>query len=431
VDGDPFQVPGSLEWQGDGSRYVFRPTSGYGSGPYRIRVSLTQGITDLAGNPLLNAPWSTYFYTEYKPGVTTPGSLVEDFSTKTYLDGVNTTGDWDGTYRGELRSGAMTTRIVTIDPKGDGVNSRETLTDYPLVRPDQAPGCNAWVNGCRSMQSYTVSELGTGPGTITQMAWGPNSNALFLASHSNIQITMGYVADPNGDGNLKAELVPVFKNNFLDGKPAPHYSGSYDIPQRLNIDPPGLDTGYWPWPKNQRPFDYDGTRGIVIDFNMDPGTDCQTVRGWNWGVPGAGGAPGIRNLIATAKNAEADNFSVPAGGQMYIFDMRFTIRRRVTVAQSLWYNANVVSPIWGKPIVSPPQQSNAASYTLEMQAALNPYLPNTYTDWTQDITDFNTMRDGENQLIFFRYLRFRITLFADIDTDTLARIDQLTFPFQF
>ena len=53
-----------------------------------------------------------------------------------------------------------------------------------------------------------------------------------------------------------------------------------------------------------------------------------------------------------------DDFSIPPGtGQMYIFDMRFTIRRRVTVAQSRFYNANVASPIWSDPIISPPEQS--------------------------------------------------------------------------
>ena len=428
AQGFPFTVPGTLTPLKDGTSYVFRPTFGFGGGPFRIRVTLSQAITDLAGNPLLNAPLSIYFYTEYKEGVTTPGSLVERFDNDDNVDIANTTADWSIGTPGWLTSGPITTRVVVVDHKSDGINSRETLTNYPLVRVDADPGCNnvPWPNGCRMLQSYTITELGSTPGTITELGWGPNSNATFVSYHSNVQITYGHVADPNNDGNAKAEVVGTFKSNFDGGMPSPHYSGSYSIPQRLNINPPGLDNGFWPYPKNTRPFDYDGTRGVVVDFNMDPGTDCQTIRGWNWGVPGAANAPGIRNLIATAKDAEVDNFSVPSGGQMYVIDARFTIRRGTTIGQSKFYDTNVTGPFYSAPIVSPPEQPNSASYLLEFQGATNRWNFNTYSAWTEDIEDLNDPNNGGP-----RYIRFRFTLYSDLDTDTLAQIDQITFPFEF
>jgi hypothetical protein len=330
----------------------------------------------------------------------------------------------------------MTTRVVTIDYKGDAINSRETLTNYPLVRPDQTTNpqtgaviCQAWANGCRVQQSYTTVELGSTPGTITELAWSPDSNALFIATYNNIQITIGEVADPNEDGNPRAQITPVFKDNFDGGQfPTPNYSGRYDIPQRLNINPPGTEGGYWPYPRPQRLFDYQGDRGIVIDFNMDPGTDCQHVRGWNWGIPGSTNPlnPGKRNIVATSKNALVDNFTVGSAGQEYVLDMRFTIRRRTTVGQSLWYDTNVAAPVYEDPVISPPVQENGATFKLEIQGAGNPLFPDSYTEWVEDIKDLNDPRDGGP-----RFLRFRFTLYADIDTDTLTRIDQVTFPFQF
>ena len=414
--GNPVDVPGTFKPSKDGKDYIFTPSFHYGHGPYTISVTLSNQVTDLARNPLLN-PRTMYFKTEYEPNVNTIGFVVETFSSNQYEDILATTGEWNSAKKGELHGGAITTNIVTVAYAPDGVNSRNANLDVPLVARQTGAACFAWPNGVRSQHSYSANDLGLA-GSVTKIAWGPDSNALFAANYPNIAIRLGDTKTADGT------LGTTFDDNFRDGKPLAHYDGRYDVPQRANIDP---DNGnaFWPFPTLTTPFEYSNDYGIVIDFQVSPADNCQTTRGWFWGL--FAGGPGIRNVIATDRDATKDNYT--AGGQPWIADMQFTLRRGTTIGQSRFYNTAQPAPHYSTPIVTPSSQTGGAAVTLELQGADGMVDsrgrivadPATYTPWSTNID----VADAK------QFIRFKFTLYANLNSDTVPRINQIQFPFEF
>ncbi len=416
--GRPTDIPGTFKPSKDGRLYSFVPSFHYGRGPYRISVELTQGIKDLAGNPLAN-PKTLYFRTEYKPDVNTIGVMTESFDTNQFEDVANTTAEWNTVKEGELQGGAITTTTLIVSYTPDGINSRKTRVDYPLISKSGNSTCPAWPNGVHVQASYKQEDIG-GEGAISELAWGPDSNALFAAVHPNIQIRLGHTKDTAG------VLGTNFANNFKDGTPLPNYDGEYGIPQRADIDPSHPQGGYWPFPKLTTPFDYNGKNGLLVDWRVDGANDCQLLRVWFWGTPLAG--PGVRQILANTKDGAVDT---QVGGQPLVYDMKFTKRRRITKAQSKFYDTAQAQPNYGEPIISPVSQPGGASFTLEWQGAdgmPDPVFPgrvipdpSTYTPWSTSIDTASRKR----------FVRFRVTLFANLNSDTVPVIRQIQIPYEF
>jgi len=414
--GRPVDVPGTFKPSMNGTEYVFTPSFHYGTGPYTIAVIMTNMITDLARNPLLN-PRTVYFKTEFEPNVNTIGFVVESFSSSRYEDGSNTTAEWDSIKKGELHGGPITTNIVTVNYNPDGVNSRNANLDVPLVARQTGPGCFAWPKGVRSQHSYSADDIGM-EGSVTKIAWGPDSNAVFAANYPNIEIRLGNTKAADG------VLGPVFDDNFRDGLPLAHYSGRYDVPQRANIDP-DVTEAFWAFPTLTTPFDYSHVYGIVIDFQVTAADMCQTTRGWFWGL--FAGGPGFRNIIATDRDATMDDYT--GGGQPWIADMQFTLRRRVTQAQSKFYDTAQPAPHYSDPIVTPSSQLGGAAVTLEVQGAdgmldsrgRTVADPATVTTWSTNID----VADSK------RFIRFRFKMYANLNSDTVPRVNQVQFPYEF
>ena len=423
--GRPIDVPGTFKPSRDGTTYSFVPSFHYGTGPYRISVTLTQEVRDLAGNPLLN-PRTIYFTTEFNPDVDTVSTLSENFNNNTYEDRVNTNAEWNRQIEGALVGGAITTTTVTVHYVGDNIASRNVLVDYPLTSQDGNAVCPSWPDGNRTQLSYSADDIGAS-GAVTEVFWGPSSNALFAASHENMKIRLGHTSDTAG------VLTNKFEENFKDGMPNPHYDGPYYIPQDANVNAaPGINTtvsDHWAFPTLTTPFDYNGTNGFFLDFQMDSANDCQIMRAWFFGIPGSPQNPGNRNVVAKDKSAQTDNFT--GGGQPLVYDIALKLRRRLTNAQSKFYDSAQGQPNWADPIVSPPSQAGGASYTIEWQGAHgmpDPKFswrvipdPLTYTPWSGsvDIADNH------------RFVRFRILLIANLNSDTVPRFDKIQMPYSF
>jgi Big-like domain-containing protein len=416
--GSPIPVPGTLRHSKDGTRYFFEPSFHYGTGPFTIRVTVNQGITDLTGNKLKN-PVTLEFKTEYKANVNTIAFVDEDFSDNNYEDLDVTTARWnDIEDKGELLGGLITTTPVTVYYTGDGILTFRTRTPYPLVSELQQTNpttggiiCSGWAQGIRWQTSYSVADLGS-DGSITELAWGPDSNALFAATYPNIQIRIGHL------DNVTGVLGTVFADNFVDGVPVPQYDGQYGVPQRANIDPPGLDTGYWPYPRLSSPFDYNGETAIVVDMQVSPAGTCQTHRCW---FNGAAAGSFRRFAVATDRNADKDNFTIAGGGSpQVVYDARITKRRRKTMAQSLWYEARSDSPNYADPIVSPPFQG---ANGMPDPNDLTQMIPNPISE-----TPWNT---NINSVDLKRFVRFRLTLYANLNSDTVPRFTSIQLPYEY
>ncbi len=426
--GPPIPVPGTFRHSKDGKTYVFVPSFHYGTGPFTIRVSMNQGITDLTGNKL-KSPVTLEFLTEFEENVNTIDFLNELFSNNLMEDQSVTTAWWNNQQaKGELVGGPITTSTVTVKYNGDGVLTFRTRTPYPLVSSQQQTSptggivCSGWASGIRWQTSYTVKDLG-GEGAITSIAWGPDSNAMFAATYPNLQMRVGHL------DNAAGVLGLTFDDNFDDGVPLPQVDTQYSIPQRANINPPGLDTGYWPFPTLSTPFDYDGKRGIVMDLQVSPGGTCQTTRCW---FNGAVAGSVRRYVVATDREAEEDNFTTGGtNSPEVVYDAQITKRRRITLAQSRWYEARSHEPNYAEAIVSPPSQSGGASYILEWQGAdamLHPTDPNQFVPDPVTETSWNT---NTNTLDLKRFVRFRVTMIANLNSDTVPRITSVQLPYEF
>ena len=120
----------------------------------------------------------------------------------------------------------------------------------------------------------------------------------------------------------------------------------------------------------------------------------------------------------------------PSGYPM-IYDTQFTVRRRITRAQSKWYDTAQAQPNYGNPIILPPAQPGGASYELEWQGAdgmPNPVIPSriipdptTETPWSANLD----IADNK------RFVRFKVKLIANLNSETVPRFEKISIPFSF
>jgi len=282
--------------------------------------------------------------------------------------------------------------------------------------------CSAWAQGIRWQTSYSQEDLGS-EGSITEMAWGPEQNALFAATYPNIQLRLAHL------GNSSGVLTTTFDDNFPDGKPLPHFDGQYSVPQRANINPPGTDDGHWPYPQLTTPFDYNGINAVVFEVLCSPGNTCQTSRIW---FNGAVASNIRRHTLATSREAEKDDWTITGGQTPHVvYDMRITKRRRVTKAQSLWYESRSAAANYADPIVTPPTQSGGATYVLEFQGADGEADPFTPGQFRPDPLSETVWSTNVNTVDLKRFIRFRFTLNANLNSDTVPRVTSVIVPYEF
>jgi len=180
-----------------------------------------------------------------------------------------------------------------------------TRLNDPLVAsepPASSPlSCNARPLGSRVQLMYLPADLGIAA-AVTGISWGPDSNALFAASHPNIILELGH--------SSSNQLSQEFDQNFNVGVPQQVYSGEYDVPQALNINPPNFTDGFWPWPKFDSAFEYDGMNNLVFEQVVEPANNCQILRiAFDPGI----GLLSNRHAFSGDSRAATAQFVQPAG----------------------------------------------------------------------------------------------------------------------
>jgi hypothetical protein len=426
------QVPGYVKPdpnERSGRRFLFVPSVGFGSDivnlqGWDIQITLTSGITDLAGNALKRPVTFPVFRTRYAPGKPSCSLITETFANQTKMDAATVAagGEWNTIEKGALRGGVATTypnKDVQYVTQPGGTTIVRTRVAEPLVA-ETVPssgggGCTARPNGARAQMLYVPSDVGN-EAAIVAFGWGPSSNALFAATHPEIILNVGHTS--------LQTLGTDFTGNINIGTPQQVYKGKYDIPQAKNINPPLLDNGYWDWPALQTPFEWNGVNNLVFDAAVAGANNCQILRvGF---VPAGIAFPNRRAVSLNYKGATAD-FSTDT----VIYDIRFKKRRRTTRAISQWYELASDHPVFAAPIVSPVGQPGGVSVLLEVEGAdgkpdpFNPggFIadPTTGTGFTPNASDI----DGH------RFFRFRLSMFANLTTNQTARVTSVQFPYCF
>jgi len=427
------QVPGIIKAdpnQRCGHRFLFVPSLGFGSDEanqsgWDIEVTLTTEVADLAGNHLKRPKVFPIFRTRYVPGKPSSSILSESFDDQVNMDPVTVTqgAEWNTLELGFLLGGFPSTFLpvdVQYTQASTGLTSLvRTLVVEPLVA-ESVPstgggGCSAVPNGSRTQMLYVPADVGE-TGAIVSVGWGPSSNALFAASHENIELRLGHTSVQS--------LGTDWESNINIGSGQLVYNGEYSIPQRLNIDPPGLTAGYWDWPVLTTPFEYNGINNLVFDATVEGGNNCQILRVAF--IPAGVSFP-VRRAVSRDANQASAAFATDA----VIYDIRFKKRRRTTLATSIYYELAADEPLFAPPIVSPSGQSGGVQVVLELDGAqgkpdpFNPggFIPDasTATGWVTD----PSLVDGN------RFVRFRVLMVANLSTNQTARISSVQVPYQF
>lgn len=434
------QVPGFVRLDPSdrsGKRFQFVPSLGFGSdvanlSGWDIEVKLTEGIKDLAGNPLKRPYTAPLFRTRYVEGKKSASIVSETFANQTRMDPVTVTdgGEWNTIEKGALRGGAATTypnQDVNYGINGPGITVVRTRANEPLVTDTAQAGCvAARPLGARAQMLYIPADVGE-PAAIVAAGWGPSSNALFGASHPEITLEMGHTSN--------SAVVADYSSNINVGNAVQVYRGPYLIQQKKNVNPAdpvdasGVSndpnaTGFWLWPAFTTPFEWNGVNNLVFDAACQPATTCQIQR--ISFIPAGIPFPNRRS-VGTSYTATSGDFTVDT----VVYDARFQKRRRTTRATSLWYELASDTPEFANAIVSPSGQPGGVTALVEVEGAhgkpdpLRPggFIPNTTTasGWQTVISQI----DGH------RFFRFRVTMIANLATNQSVRVTSIQVPYQF
>lgn len=479
VDGK--NVPGRLTHSDDARTYFFRPTFSFGESKLIFTVNVFQDCTDLAGNLLVN-PRSFGPYTGDGEGSQFGKTIEEHFDFALDRDGPATTADWGSTEQGLLKGAPITSRqawIYTYNFTDNGANSGRG--EYAAFAAPLIGNAINQVNfnvtppssqGRRTQCTFSDTEMGPA-GTVTGAAWGPDSNVTRAATYPRIVLRCGHQVDSS------MNLGPSFSANF-GGAATVLYDGDYDVLQSSDVgNTPGQPltphvgpypvagpgtvcwpaggppndmynqplfdfTGWYEWPEFTSFFDWDpgdplveGDSVFLFDASVSEGDTWQDMRGWlaveiPCSTTALVGQP-TRNSLTVFE----DDTALPGYPVTTIVDACFTITRKVSVAQSLFYSPpGFLFPASGGdtygpqtdylPVqIAPVVQPGGASIVLEFQGAMavqddrrtiNQAQP--FTPWTQNIDDCDGMS----------HIRWRATLTANLISGELPRLDSVVIP---
>jgi hypothetical protein len=306
----------------------------------------------------------------------------------------------------------VTTEVipVALQPAQYPGGVRTRVRDHPFAQSGSgAVGHDQWI--------YTQAELG-GPGAITAIGWGPSSNALFASDHSKVKVTLGHT---QGDA-----LTTNMLNNFDVGTPVKVADAHYIIPQRATIDPPCITdacaVGYWPLPAFSNFFEFNGKNNVVLDVDATFGTNYQITRIFFGPV----GFPN-RHTFALS-GTTAGTILEPV-----VTDMSFTKKRRTTYAQSKFYDSLQNSPDYSTVIISPSTQSGGTSMQIQFEGAegIQFPIPGNPNNTVPDPTTYTGFITNIDQLDGYRFIRFRITFIANVNTGQVPVVNSLAIPYIF
>jgi hypothetical protein len=273
-------------------------------------------------------------------------------------------------------------------------------------------------------------------------------------------------------------LAATFPSNYL-GSPLTMYQGEYNVTQSANVGdetgaaPTGASPhpqlnplfnfyGYTNWPSPTSYFDWnegdpaiEGDRVMILDVQAMEGDSWNQFRGWfAFTNPQGGGLliPGEpqRRMYATydedTPNPAPNVVAGILNPEPTVQDTAFTITKRVSVGQSRFYTPGPsdgegntypapysvqrtrgVRSDYLAPIVAPAVQPGGATILVEFQGATSLEtgsartainLAQPFTAWSTDIDDVDT----------FPYIRWRITLTSNLNSNTVGRVESIAVP---
>jgi hypothetical protein len=480
-------IPGYFIFDPSLTRAFFTPTFSFGNKQYIFYAQCYQGLKDLSGNLLVNPRTFGNFKCDGLGQA--PGKVLsETFATLSDRDGAATDADWGTLVVNTLQGQPVSTRNAykfgypETTPGSNGSNRGQYAV---MVDPLTGAALNGGVVvnpptalGRRVMLAFSDVELGAG-GTVTAVAWGPDSNATFAALYPNIFVRMGYQTTDS------MNLATTFSGNYAGGQGLVVYTGQYAVPQRMNVgntpghpafqhvgpyqDNPGCSqpnaftianwnqplfdwTGFHPWPAMTTYFDWDPGQPTVdndsvllLDVSSQEGDTWQQIRGWfasTFPCSGflIGGYP-QRRLYSTYEEDIAFPAANPNAGilnpEPTTYDTCFTITKRVSLAQSLFYtypgfsaqspNGNTFgdNTDYLLPQLTPSVQAGGATVKIFFSGTdfvqtdrRTPLAGGQLIDWTDDINDC----DG------CRCIRWRIELISNLISNQVAKLTKVEIP---
>jgi Big-like domain-containing protein len=393
------EVLGVFRYSDDAKTVTFRPTFGFGRGPYVIRVDVTVDLTDLAGNPIAN-PQQWFFLSEYDPTAVNEGVMEEYFDDNLYEDtnftppGAEGIADWNPvTAPGTLAStfGNTSTTVPTPSaPFGSG-------NCIPMG------GGGTWDSywGQLWYSSAAVGSAGTISGYKYFMYSNSSSSGLV---YKGLTVTIGHA---------KGTSCPFATNNLR----ASHFTGTPVT--AINNHPswtlPSIPTGTpIPFPKFTGSFGYNGTSNLIVDI-------CKDSASFNtyWSV-----ASGNQNG-ARAYGTPKTGTTTMGTGVPYMMQCVIDFRTEDSMAQSMWFKMDSQDPIFLDPIINPTEQPAGTETAVMFEGAVGDgngqVDPTSATGYVDDVEDL----DGHE------YLRFRAAFTANLGTGVGPKLEDIVIPYIF
>ncbi len=492
------EIDGSFTPSPDWKTFWFKPLFSFGDQKLVFTVAAFQGLRDLSGN-LLSNPGSFGPFTCDGLGIATGKTIKEHFLNTDNRDGAASDADWGSTEESQLLGLPVTSRQVGIysyretdNGTTDGMGGRGS--DRGQYAPLAEPLIGASLNqmnpniapptavGRRVMWSFPAEKIGE-KGSITGVAWGPDSNATFAAFYQSVKLRIGYQKDDN------ASLSPTFSGNYA-GQPALIYDGSYLVQQLADVgntpgepqwqplggqqggpggacanpavahwnDPLFASTGWYDWPELTTFFEWDpdgsaatSKKVLIFDASVSEGDTHQQVRGWLGMTFPCSGTPilGIPNTrMYGEREAEVPNPSPnPAAGVLNpepaTSDTRFTITRRISTAQSKFFGPGLGDNTtfdddtdYAPAILSPAVQPGGALVEIEYQGAdafdTDPQgnqIVNQAAPFTADpVTGQPTWVSDIDKCDGMKHIRFRLRLIANLTSLAVPKVDKVVIP---
>jgi hypothetical protein len=389
-----------------GNVVQFRPTQGFGKGPFEVQCVVTNGVTDLSGNNIIRQFQFT-FRTESNPNAEDIGQVDETFDTANKRDAAFVpSGDfigaqWNGTVKGALTTSVQT---ATFNVAGPGA---------PTV---SGTGINLWYHQPIAVQMlFPVTLMGTRSRTITGFGWF--TGVVRGRTYPNTTIQLGHASDP------------VTANGFPPGQ-APDLQNYGDtpilvVPSTTYRTPTTATNNVVPGPTFVKNFNYDGQRPVILwmTHNGDPASapigppPVPPIDNWErWRYDA--------NFPLTTSAAAVGTAAQTNG---WLYSTRFNYLTPGAEAQSLFYDMGRENARLLPQQIVPITQPSGTTIVFQWQGAKAdvtvPTTPdlNTLTGWLNDIRSLSN----------YRHVRFRVTLQNNLQTGTVSFIDTLTFPYVF
>jgi hypothetical protein len=388
------EVLGVFKYSDDARTVTFRPTFGFGRGPYLVRVDVSVDLTDLAGNPISN-PQTWYFLTEYDPSAVNEGVMEEYFDDNVYEDTAFSPPGAEGiaTWNPVVNPGKLASTFG---------NRSITMPTAPAGSSNWIPlGASAWVS-CRFQCWYKPNELGTA-GTISALSFFPGSTFTQGSVLSNFTVQAGHT---------NAGLSPgAFASNFKVGTPVTLLNGvSYTMPSNMVYNSPAA------FPALEKSFGFNGTNNVVFDL----GKSGVTGNGSTWSCR-SGFDSNIRRIWNTSQTSTSSNGSDTG----YTYPWVVSFRTETSMARSLWYKMDSPDPVFLDPIINPTEQPAGTETTVMFEGAIDDgngqVDPTSASGLTDDVVDL----DG------YEYIRFRVTFTANLGTGVGPALEDIVIPYIF